>query len=115
MTISIAKEEASLLKLERSYRNERLGAGILAAFTGLPLILFSILQLQIGYMSARDIPSDVKHRIEIPINSRQQTANYSSTVLFMIFFFFAYRAHSRLTLIKHIKYHQTQIAPKETI
>ena len=84
-----------MIALERSYRNERAGGAFLAALSGLP-ILFCALIIADSRIRFPASPYD------IPINM-DFFSRYG--FLFMVFIFLAYRAHTKLRMIKHLKHH----------
>ena len=87
----IEEKEDRLLALERSYRNQRIGAGFLAAFIGFALLCLFVLD----YANQKTISPSPDIHAEIPI-----PVFWS----FALWFFFAYRAQTKLTLIRHIKH-----------
>ena len=87
-----------MLSLERSYRNERAGAGALALITGLPLLAYAVM---IAYYRLRYPEASVS----VPVN---WDIFRNSGLFFMVPFFVAYRAQTKLWMIEHLKHHITE-------
>ena len=84
-----------MLALERSYRNERAGGGLLAILTGLPLLVCALIIANSRFRfprSSYDIPINWDYFLHFGF-------------LFIVFLFLAYRAHTKLQMIKHLKHH----------
>ena len=95
MKYYLTKKEKRMIALERSYRNERAGSGFIAILLGLPILTCALI---IANSRIRFPTSPY----DIPINM-DFFSRYG--FLFMIFIFLAYRAHTKLRMIKHLKHH----------
>ncbi|MFA5344580.1 MAG: hypothetical protein WC381_11555 [Kiritimatiellia bacterium] len=95
MKYELTKREKQMLSLERSYRNERAGAGAFALITGVPLLVYAIFILY--------------YRLRFPEAATLVPINWdifrNAGLYFMIPFFLAYRAHTKLQMIEHLKHH----------
>ena len=98
MKYELTKHEKRMISREHSYRNERAGAGVFALLTGLPLLFYAIV---IAYYRLRfpETPNHVPIHWEVFRNSGLPS---------LLFFFFAYRAQTKLWMIEHLKHHITE-------
>jgi hypothetical protein len=92
MKPELTRRERRMVSLERSYRNERAGAGAVALLTGLPPLAYAIV---IAYYRVR-LP---EASASLPIH--WEVFRYSG-LPFMVSFFLAYRAQTKLWMIKHL-------------
>ena len=95
MKQELTKREKRMVSLERSYRNERTGAGAFALLTGLPLLGYAVV---IAY-----------YRLRFPEASTSIPIHWevfrNSGLPFMVSFLLAYRAQTKLWMIEHLKHH----------
>ena len=99
--MKLTKEEQALCLKEHSYRVARACFGTLAFVSGIiyPYFIWSIVTT---WMS---MPAGRKGEFWSVLQSLNWQGIFSSSSIFVVFFFLAYRANSRLVLIRHLEFH----------
>lgn len=90
-----------LVSRERSYRIERAGCGTFALVCSTPFVYGAS---AFGYTWWMWPPGHEGELWKL-VETFDWSTMSNPALMFMILFFFAYRAHSKLTLIRHIKHH----------
>ena len=102
--MELTNRELKLIERENSYRAERTGCAAFAVLFGLPFAFLVFVAAKCWL----DAFPDNQHIFSEVWGDYDFSRLYGSALLFMVLLFLAYRAQSKLTLIKHLKHHMSE-------